>query len=242
MPGGSTETGMGILPQTEFPRGHISRPPVCRKDDRPNGRLLSSSRRGILCFGRRTSRLWVTKIVLELMCKCRVQNVREIPIHFATRAKGESKLSLKQQFRYLEHLELKLYDFTFSAAHFADREIRSQREQAGWPAWRSSCFDPRAWDRSTIALAYFPAIVVTAIFHARYVRTQREFLVRQNPWLDFTADRSSRGMDHRHPDRMVGPQPAGRTGDLKTFIVCFVPPPRLCDTFCEKNFYRIFED
>src|SRR6185295_5635851 len=52
------------------------------------------------------------KIALELMCKCRVQNVKEIPIHFAERTAGESKLSLKQQFRYLEHLS-RLYDFTY---------------------------------------------------------------------------------------------------------------------------------
>src|SRR6185295_1667360 len=52
------------------------------------------------------------KIALELMCKCRVTNVREVPIHFAERTAGESKLSLKQQFRYLEHLS-RLYDFTY---------------------------------------------------------------------------------------------------------------------------------
>ena len=34
-------------------------------------------------------------------------------------------------------------------------------------------------------LAYLAAILVTALFHARYVRTQREFLVRPHPWLDF---------------------------------------------------------
>ena len=35
-----------------------------------------------------------------------------MPIHFDTRAHGASKLSLKQQFRYLEHLS-RLYDFSF---------------------------------------------------------------------------------------------------------------------------------
>ena len=33
------------------------------------------------------------KIALELMCKCRVQHVREVPIHFGLRTKGESKMS-----------------------------------------------------------------------------------------------------------------------------------------------------
>ncbi len=55
------------------------------------------------------------KIGLELMCKCRVKNAREIPIHFGPRQHGESKLTLKQQFKYLEHLS-RLYDFTFPRA------------------------------------------------------------------------------------------------------------------------------
>jgi len=52
------------------------------------------------------------KIGLELICKCRVQKVTEIPIHFAERTAGESKLSLREQFRYLEHLS-RLYDFCY---------------------------------------------------------------------------------------------------------------------------------
>src|SRR5207249_2774004 len=32
------------------------------------------------------------KIALELICKCQVSNVVEVPIHFARRQKGESKL------------------------------------------------------------------------------------------------------------------------------------------------------
>jgi dolichol-phosphate mannosyltransferase len=49
------------------------------------------------------------KIGLELMCKCRVSRVKEIPIHFALRQRGQSKLTLTQQFKYLEHLS-RLYD------------------------------------------------------------------------------------------------------------------------------------
>ena len=50
------------------------------------------------------------KVGLELMCKGRVRNVREVPIHFS--ARGQSKLTLTQQFRYLEHLS-RLYDFYY---------------------------------------------------------------------------------------------------------------------------------
>src|SRR5688572_617284 len=41
------------------------------------------------------------KVGLELMCKCRVRDVREVPIHFDARAHGQSKLTLAQQFKYL---------------------------------------------------------------------------------------------------------------------------------------------
>ena len=55
------------------------------------------------------------KIALELMCKCRVRKVCEVPIHFGVREAGESKLSVKQQVRYLDHLS-RLYDFSFPIA------------------------------------------------------------------------------------------------------------------------------
>ena len=34
-------------------------------------------------------------------------------------------------------------------------------------------------------LSYPAAILATAVFHLRYVRTQREFLVTRTPWRDF---------------------------------------------------------
>lgn len=48
------------------------------------------------------------KIGLELMVKCRCRRVDEVPIHFADRQHGESKLSFREQVRYLQHL-LRLY-------------------------------------------------------------------------------------------------------------------------------------
>ena len=52
------------------------------------------------------------KIGLELMCKCRVQRIREVPIQFGTRLGGSSKLSTKEQVRYVQHLA-SLYCFAF---------------------------------------------------------------------------------------------------------------------------------
>ena len=44
------------------------------------------------------------KIGLEIMVKCKPQNLIEMPIHFHTRKLGKSKLTIKQQILYLYHL------------------------------------------------------------------------------------------------------------------------------------------
>ncbi len=52
------------------------------------------------------------KIALELYVKGRCSNPAEVPIHFATRAAGKSKLTFREQVRYLLHLG-RLYRFRF---------------------------------------------------------------------------------------------------------------------------------
>ncbi|HRX85479.1 MAG TPA: polyprenol monophosphomannose synthase [Phycisphaerae bacterium] len=44
------------------------------------------------------------KIGLELIVKCRCRRVMEVPIHFADRRAGESKLNLREQLNYVRHL------------------------------------------------------------------------------------------------------------------------------------------
>jgi len=44
------------------------------------------------------------KIGLELMVKCNLFRIEEIPIHFENRQFGESKLTLTQQKKYIQHL------------------------------------------------------------------------------------------------------------------------------------------
>jgi dolichol-phosphate mannosyltransferase len=44
------------------------------------------------------------KIGLELLVKARCKNVVEVPIHFADRTVGESKLTFSEQLRYIQHL------------------------------------------------------------------------------------------------------------------------------------------
>jgi dolichol-phosphate mannosyltransferase len=52
------------------------------------------------------------KIGLEILIKANCQRVVEVPIAFAERVKGHSKLSLKQQVLYLQHLR-RLYRYRF---------------------------------------------------------------------------------------------------------------------------------
>ncbi len=54
------------------------------------------------------------KIGLELLVKCGCQHVAEVPIRFANRLHGNSKLSLREQVNYLRHLR-RLYRFRFYA-------------------------------------------------------------------------------------------------------------------------------
>ena len=127
------------------------------------------------------------KIALELMCKCHVRRVHEIPIHFGLRTRGRSKLSLKQQFRYLEHLS-RLYDFTFPRASPVVKFLIAT--SAGWLVGFLTY-----WLLLTrnigcvvaVSTAYLACILVTLLFHLRYVHTQREFILRQMPWADFAV-------------------------------------------------------
>jgi dolichol-phosphate mannosyltransferase len=62
------------------------------------------------------------KIALELLVKCNVSRATEVPIHFTDRKLGTSKLTLKQQLLYLQHLR-RLYMYKFATGlemlHFA---------------------------------------------------------------------------------------------------------------------------
>ncbi len=53
------------------------------------------------------------KIALELIVKCGFENVGEVPIHFSDRCFGDSKLTLAEQLRYIQHLR-RLYMFQFA--------------------------------------------------------------------------------------------------------------------------------
>lgn len=46
----------------------------------------------------------VYKMALELLVKCSCHRVQEIPIHFRSRQHGESKLTFREQLKYLQHV------------------------------------------------------------------------------------------------------------------------------------------
>jgi dolichol-phosphate mannosyltransferase len=58
------------------------------------------------------------KIGLELLCKCPVRQVAEVPIDFGVRRVGRSKLTIRQQINYLRHLA-RLYRISCSASRRA---------------------------------------------------------------------------------------------------------------------------
>lgn len=125
------------------------------------------------------------KVGLELMCKGRVRNVAEIPIHFDARAHGESKLTLAQQFKYLEHLS-RLYDFYYPRASPILKFLIATA--LGWLAGFGAyglLLRAGASPAASPPLAYLAAVLTTAVFHLRYIRTQREFLLTPHPWRDF---------------------------------------------------------
>ena len=124
------------------------------------------------------------KIGLELMCKCQVTRVREVPIEFGIRQHGQSKFGAKEQYRYLAHLS-RLYDYHFPRASPIAKFIivLACSWLAAWGVYvlLLSRGATAVW---SVSWAYPAAILITAVFHYRYVRTNRSLLIRPAPWRD----------------------------------------------------------
>ncbi len=128
------------------------------------------------------------KIGLELMAKTKIADgrVAEVPITFRNRVHGESKLTMKEQFRYLEHLS-RLYDYKFPKgsprAKFLIAAGLGTAVCYGLLAWMNAAGLPAF---ISIAGGLLGMILVTMAFFIRYVRTQREFIVMKHPYSEFT--------------------------------------------------------
>jgi len=102
MPGGHTEEGWGVFRRlNSLAATLLCRPLVGRVTDPMAG--FFALRRDTLVNADPLDPIGY-KIGLELICRCRCRHVREVPICFANRTCGQSKLNLDQQSRYLVHL------------------------------------------------------------------------------------------------------------------------------------------
>lgn len=126
------------------------------------------------------------KIALELMCKCDVRQVREVPIRFSLREAGESKLNLTQQARYLDHLS-RLYDYCFPRASTWAKFIISTG--VAWFVAFGLYVRLVAQNASPVlapTLAFAAAAITTAALHHRSLRRHGDAAHRKRDWLDFS--------------------------------------------------------
>ena len=107
--GGSTDDDWGMLRWLNSRVATILALPLTRLRDPMSG--FFALRRDTFARGSNFNPVGY-KIGLELLIKCRCERIREIPIHFSDRRFGRSKLSLKEQLRYLQHLR-RLYIFKY---------------------------------------------------------------------------------------------------------------------------------
>jgi glycosyltransferase involved in cell wall biosynthesis len=126
------------------------------------------------------------KIALELMCKCRVRKVCEVPIHFGVREAGESKLSVKQQVRYLDHLS-RLYDFSFPIASPLAKFVIATG--CAWLIAFGLYVRLVAQNVSPVrapTLAFIAAVLMTAAIHMRSLRRYDRPILSRRAWSDFS--------------------------------------------------------
>jgi dolichol-phosphate mannosyltransferase len=115
-PGGSTDHDWGLFRRLNSRVAALLAAPLTSLADPMSGffalrRSTFEAARGLSPVG--------YKIGLELLVKCGCRRVVEVPIHFADRRRGESKLSLREQLNYLKHLR-RLYVFRYGTwSHLA---------------------------------------------------------------------------------------------------------------------------
>jgi dolichol-phosphate mannosyltransferase len=127
------------------------------------------------------------KIALELLSKTRItpDRVSEVPILFRNRIHGESKLTFKEQFRYLEHLS-RLYDYKFPKASPRSKFlIAAACGSAACITTLSALHHFGTPNLLSISAGLIAMILVTGAFFIRYVRTQRDFIVMKQPYTEF---------------------------------------------------------
>jgi len=217
VPGGSTQSEWGFFRKINSRVATILARPFAGRVSDPMAGFFALSRQ-TYANARQLTPLGY-KIGLELMCKCRAKTVREVPIHFAMRFKGQSKLTLQQQFRFLEHLS-RLYDFQYPRLSPVSKFLIATAVSwligfAVFVLLGGATHPVRA-----PILAYPAAILATAIFHVRYVRTQREFILRRRPWLDFAVISAAEWLVCAAAAWWTARR-VSNPGTLEIFLICF---------------------
>ncbi len=100
--GGSTDERWGPLRWINSKAAALLARPFVNVRDPMSG--FFALRRSVLSRAAKLSPVGY-KIGLELMVKCGCRHIREVPIHFALRERGRSKLTLAEQINYLRHIQ-----------------------------------------------------------------------------------------------------------------------------------------
>ena len=125
------------------------------------------------------------KILLELLVKCACSRVSEVPITFRERAKGESKLNLREQMNYLNHLS-RLIDFShpqWSAAlkYLIVNVLGISLMLLMWLSLPNS-----QGIILPVALSYLGIIATNIFFFGRYVHYNADQIEVGFPWISFS--------------------------------------------------------
>jgi dolichol-phosphate mannosyltransferase len=113
--GGSTADDWGVLRWLNSRFATLLALPLTTLSDPMSG--FFAIRRSTVLAGRDFNPVGY-KILLELIIKCRCRRILDVPIHFDNRLYGKSKLSFKEQLKYIQHLR-RLYTYKYGTwSHF----------------------------------------------------------------------------------------------------------------------------
>ena len=125
------------------------------------------------------------KIGLELMIKCKCQNIKEVPIEFEDRLHGESKLSLKEQVNYLNHVS-HLYDFKYPNLSVHSKFILTYLFALPISLLLYYFYViPEGFSLPSLFIYYLPFMLVHGLLNLRYVKSLKEINWVKHPIAQF---------------------------------------------------------
>ena len=125
------------------------------------------------------------KILLELLVKCGCSRVVEVPITFRERAKGESKLNLREQMNYLNHLS-RLFDFSHPQWSAALKYLIVNVLGVSLMLLLWMILPDPDGVIVPVALSYLGIIATNVFFFGRYVHYNADQIEVGFPWISFT--------------------------------------------------------